>query len=68
MNARKKLNPGRLREDMFAITVTNQIVNSFVEDVLPYVLRAVNSLFKKGGSKGSSSPSTTSSDTQEGCV
>ncbi|KAH6916436.1 calcium-activated chloride channel-domain-containing protein [Coprinopsis sp. MPI-PUGE-AT-0042] len=49
MNARKKLNPGRLRDQMFAITVTNQIVNSFLEIGLPFVLRAANSLFKKGG-------------------
>lgn len=40
-NARHKLNPGRLRDQMFAYTVTNQIINTFVEVGLPFVLRRV---------------------------
>ncbi|TFK25156.1 DUF590-domain-containing protein [Coprinopsis marcescibilis] len=51
MNARKKLNPARLRDQMFAFTVTNQVINTFNEIGLPYVLRAVNSFMKKGNGK-----------------
>ncbi|KAF7313350.1 hypothetical protein HMN09_00490600 [Mycena chlorophos] len=42
--AGQKLNAGRLRDQMFAYTVTNQIVNTFVEIGLPFVLRKVNSI------------------------
>ncbi|KAJ7163483.1 calcium-activated chloride channel-domain-containing protein [Mycena crocata] len=41
--AGKKLNAARLKDQMFAYTVTNQVVNTFVEIGLPYVLRAVES-------------------------
>ncbi|KAF8211006.1 calcium-activated chloride channel-domain-containing protein [Mycena galopus ATCC 62051] len=41
--AGQKLNAARLKDQMFAFTVTNQIVNTFVEIGLPYVLRAVES-------------------------
>jgi hypothetical protein len=34
-----KLNPGRLRDQMFAYTVTNQVVNTFIEVGLPFILR-----------------------------
>jgi len=44
MSARKKLSPTRLQDQMFASTVTNQVVNAFLEIGLPYVLRAVASL------------------------
>jgi anoctamin-10 len=57
MNARKKLNPGRLHDQMFAITVTNQIVGSFLDVGLPFVLKGVNPLFKKGGKNGTSTHS-----------
>ncbi|KAF9461505.1 calcium-activated chloride channel-domain-containing protein [Collybia nuda] len=40
-NARLKLNPGRLRDQMFAYTVTNQIINTFVEVGLPFILRRI---------------------------
>ncbi|KAF9236909.1 calcium-activated chloride channel-domain-containing protein [Melanogaster broomeanus] len=46
-NARQKLNPSRLQEQMFAFTVTNQMVNNFQEIGLPYVLRAIES-FRAG--------------------
>lgn len=42
-NARGKLNPSRLQDQMFAITVTNQVINTFLEIGLPYVMRAVES-------------------------
>jgi anoctamin-10 len=41
-NVRQKLNPTRLRDQMFAYTVTNQIVNSFTEVGLPYLMRFVS--------------------------
>ncbi|KAI6155945.1 calcium-activated chloride channel-domain-containing protein [Pisolithus tinctorius] len=48
-NARQKLNPSRLQEQMFAFIVTNQVVNNFMEIGLPYVLRAIES-FRSGKS------------------
>ncbi|KAJ7654605.1 calcium-activated chloride channel-domain-containing protein [Mycena polygramma] len=45
--AGQKLNAARLKDQMFAYTVTNQIVNTFVEIGLPYVLRAVESFRAK---------------------
>ncbi|KAI0741264.1 DUF590-domain-containing protein [Daedaleopsis nitida] len=44
LNARTKLNPKRLQDQMFAFTVTNQVVNTFLEIGLPFVLRAVSSI------------------------
>jgi anoctamin-10 len=41
-SARRKLNPSRLQDEMFAYTVTNQIVDNFLEVGLPYILRAIN--------------------------
>ncbi|KAF8877895.1 calcium-activated chloride channel-domain-containing protein [Infundibulicybe gibba] len=46
-NAHRKLNPGRLRDQMFAYTVTNQVVNTFVEVGLPFILRGIAS-FRNG--------------------
>lgn len=43
-NAKEKLNPSRLQNQMFAVTVTNQVVNTFLEIGLPYVMRAVESV------------------------
>lgn len=43
-SARGKLNPTRLQDQMFAVTVTNQIIGTFLEIGLPYVTRAVDSL------------------------
>ena len=44
VSARSKLNPKRLQDQMFAFTVTNQVVNTFLEIGLPFVLRAVSSV------------------------
>ncbi|RPD76236.1 DUF590-domain-containing protein [Lentinus tigrinus ALCF2SS1-7] len=44
VNARTKLNPKRLQDQMFAFTVTNQVVNTFLEIGLPFILRAVASV------------------------
>jgi anoctamin-10 len=52
--AQTKLNPLRLRDQMFAYTVTNQVINTFVEIGLPFVLRFVSSSkihSGKGGKK-----------------
>ncbi len=55
--AGRKLNPGRLRDQMFAYTVTNQVVNTFMEIGLPFVLRAVeNYRNKRKTNSGTSSP------------
>ncbi|KAL4252126.1 DUF590-domain-containing protein [Abortiporus biennis] len=43
-SARGKLNPSRLQDQMFAFTVTNQVVNTFLEIGLPFILRAVESV------------------------
>ncbi|KAH9479820.1 hypothetical protein JR316_0008415 [Psilocybe cubensis] len=51
MNATEKLNPGRLRDQMFAYTVTNQVVNTFMEVGLPFVLRRVEA-FRKNKANG----------------
>ncbi|EGO01436.1 hypothetical protein SERLA73DRAFT_166001 [Serpula lacrymans var. lacrymans S7.3] len=56
-SARRKLNPSRLQEQMFAFTVTNQVVDTFTEIGLPYILRAVDSIrhgkgLRNGGGKG----------------
>ncbi|KAF8835484.1 DUF590-domain-containing protein [Paxillus ammoniavirescens] len=56
-NARQKLNPSRLQDQMFAFTVTNQVVNTFQEIGLPYVQRAIESFragkgFGNGNGKG----------------
>jgi anoctamin-10 len=50
-NARLKLNPSRLQNEMFTYTVTNQIVGTFTEVGLPYILRAFNA-FRNGKSPG----------------
>lgn len=44
LSARNKLSATRLQDQMFAFTVTNQVVNTFLEIGLPYVLRAVESM------------------------
>ena len=46
-NARLKLNPSRLQNEMFTYTVTNQIVTTFTEVGLPYILRAFNAFRNK---------------------
>lgn len=56
-NATEKLNPGRLRDQMFAYTVTNQAVNTFLEVGLPFVLRKVDAFRKnKANGKGKGAP------------
>ena len=46
-SARGKLNASRLQDQMYAITVTNQVVNNFVEVGMPFVTRAV-AAFRSG--------------------
>jgi anoctamin-10 len=70
-HARQRLNPGRLRDQMFAYTVTNQVVGTFMEVGLPFVLRFVQSCREKyfssnssrrGGSHSKSGNGSSSSD------
>jgi anoctamin-10 len=53
-NARHRLNPRRLRDQMFAYTVTNQIINTLTEVGLPFVLRRLAAF--RNGKKGVSTP------------
>ncbi|KAJ3774182.1 calcium-activated chloride channel-domain-containing protein [Lentinula raphanica] len=57
-HAETKLNPGRLKDQMFAYTVTNQIINTFVEIGLPYVLRKVSAFRTKKSNSTSGSGSS----------
>lgn len=55
--ARLKLNPSRLQEQMFAFTVTNQVVDNLREIGLPFIMRAIGSFrsgkgFRNGSGKG----------------
>ncbi|KAG6832166.1 hypothetical protein H0H92_004897 [Tricholoma furcatifolium] len=63
-SAKQKLNPGRLKEQMFAYTVTNQVVDTFTEVGLPFVLRAVASF--RNGKKGLLPPSSPSEKNKNG--
>jgi anoctamin-10 len=44
LNARARLNPARLQDQMFAFMVTNQAINIFLEVGLPFVLRGFGKL------------------------
>lgn len=44
VRARSKLNPSRLQDQMFAFMVTNQVINTFFEIGLPFILRAIDSV------------------------
>ncbi|KAJ7498162.1 calcium-activated chloride channel-domain-containing protein [Mycena galericulata] len=50
--AGQKLNAGRLKDQMFAYTVTNQVVDTFVEIGLPYILRGVGSFRARRSTNG----------------
>ncbi|KIY44981.1 DUF590-domain-containing protein [Fistulina hepatica ATCC 64428] len=43
-SAKTKLNGSRLRQQMFAFTVTGQVVNTFTEIGLPFILRHFNTM------------------------
>jgi anoctamin-10 len=51
LNARARLNPARLQDQMFAFTVTNQAINAFLEVGLPFVLRGFGALKGKAADK-----------------
>jgi len=70
-NARLKLNSGRLRDQMFAYTVTNQAVNTFTEVGLPFILRRIDTYKKNKAankSKGSNGNGTSRSGSSAGSV
>jgi anoctamin-10 len=51
LNARARLNPARLQDQMFAFTATNQAINIFLEVGLPFVLRGIGKLTGKAATK-----------------
>ncbi|KXN83968.1 hypothetical protein AN958_00612 [Leucoagaricus sp. SymC.cos] len=55
-NARQKLNPARLKDQMFAYTVTNQIVDTFTEVGLPFIMRSVTSFWNGKNTPKQGSP------------
>ncbi|KAF9262938.1 DUF590-domain-containing protein [Marasmius fiardii PR-910] len=57
ISSEHKLNSARLRDQMFAYTVTNQIVNTFQEVGLPFILRKLGSFKSKTTSDSSDSSS-----------
>jgi len=48
LKGQSKVNPNRLQDQMFAFTVTNQIINFFVEVVLPVGLRKAHDVKANG--------------------
>jgi anoctamin-10 len=66
-NARQKLSPTRLRDQMFAYTVTNQIVNSFTEVGLPYLMRFA-SAYRNRHEKNNSKPGSPSGEPKKRVV
>ncbi|ESK85554.1 hypothetical protein Moror_10042 [Moniliophthora roreri MCA 2997] len=64
MSKEHKLDSARLRNQMFAYTVTNQIVNTFQEVGLPFILRKISAITsKKSHSSSIDSPSDGNSTT-----
>ena len=64
--AHTKLDHGRLREQMFAYTVTNQVMDTFQEVGLPFILRRFETFRKdrakvKNAAAGGSAPNSSSS-------
>jgi hypothetical protein len=43
------INPDRLKNQMYAYSITNQIIGTFLEIGLPFITRAVGALMKKTG-------------------
>lgn len=57
IRARLKLNPSRLQEQMFAFTVTNQVIDNLTDVILPFIMRGIGSFragkgFRNGSGKG----------------
>ena len=53
----RRTNPTRLQGQMFAYTVTNQVINNFLEIGLPFITRGLDVLFSRSKKSGSSSKS-----------
>ncbi|KZT55849.1 DUF590-domain-containing protein [Calocera cornea HHB12733] len=51
-SAQAKIRPDRLHNQMFAYTVTNQVVNFVLENVLPYITRAASNVQQGKGLSG----------------
>lgn len=52
VDAKAKLNSSRLQNQMYAYTVTNQIIGLFLEVGMPFVMRGIASLRKGKGKNG----------------
>ncbi|KAF5313539.1 hypothetical protein D9758_018541 [Tetrapyrgos nigripes] len=57
-NMALKINQGKLQKQLFAYTVTNQIINTFVEVGLPFVMRRVQNMLasKNNGARTRTKP------------
>ena len=53
--ARTKLSSSRLQDQMFAYTVTNQVINAFIEVGVPFIQRGIQKLWNKSPSNASTS-------------
>ncbi|KAK0553302.1 hypothetical protein OC845_001302 [Tilletia horrida] len=56
------INPKRLHTQLFAVSVTAQIVNAFTELALPFILRTITNLTKSHGKKANPSAAHDSSE------
>lgn len=63
-HARMKLDPGKLRDQMFAFTVTGQVTNTLEVMALPFILRKI-SAFRKSRAAAYSQPKIITSKTSE---
>ncbi|KAG8752533.1 hypothetical protein FRC14_006957 [Serendipita sp. 396] len=61
-NIASKLNSSRLQNQMFAYTVTNQIINTFLEIGLPFVMRGVGNVRSGKGLRMSGTPKAEKDD------
>ncbi|THU94550.1 DUF590-domain-containing protein [Dendrothele bispora CBS 962.96] len=65
-NMKFEINQGKLQKQLFAYTVTNQIVNTFMEVGLPFVMRRAKTMFAKKSSSSATSSSSSSSSAVSG--
>ncbi|KAF5349747.1 hypothetical protein D9758_010242 [Tetrapyrgos nigripes] len=65
-NMALKINQGKLQKQLFAYTVTNQIINTFVEVGLPFVMRRVQNMLasKNNGGKDKDKANETEKQSQ----
>ncbi|KAG8929463.1 hypothetical protein FRC02_005555 [Tulasnella sp. 418] len=56
------LNPGRLRGQVFASLVTNQVINTVLEVIVPFVTRAISNVKSGKGLTGNNNGGSTKND------